>query len=160
MAKLSYAEARSYDRRLPFPASLDQDYLIHVENDRGPFIFNEETQQEKDLKVIYPGVNDPELHYPILPTDYILSVPKYDKVVNGHKLVAVLVFHERYGTNVMPFFVNVDSGEMFLSGLPWCIDYPQALAFERTEKGIQFLYRSETFNSVWEQREIPESWFS
>jgi len=158
MTTPSYDEIRSWDERVPFPASVTYETLLLSDTENDVYLFDQETQTRTNVRLEYPKVDDNELRYDILPSDKIIRLPEFNK---SDTVLAVLLFHERFGTNVMPFLLDTETGVMTLSGTPWSFDFEShsAIAFKRSESGkslLVFFHGQED----WEKKSIPTEWFS
>jgi hypothetical protein len=152
-------EAERQDRRIPFPASLDDRYMLDCKEDHKPYVFDEQEQKEIPVEFLYSKLADGTRytadkynHHGWEPTifkrDTIIRMPVYDHTFHGKRWLALVLFNFYCGENLYPCLLCPSTGEMRVVGNMCCVDYPIPFSFCLTEdgKGVQVYQESDEPN--------------
>lgn len=134
------------DERVPFPAALDNRYLIHCEESGKPYIHDERTQEDKPLDVNYSKMVNGERfdcgNYNYVcwnPTvskyDKIIRFPQFDTFYNGNQWLAMFLFNDAHGVNAIPCIVCPELAKMRVVHFMENYDYPYSYSFRQSKEG-------------------------
>jgi hypothetical protein len=148
---------------IPFPASLNDEYLIHCYDEDEPqrenrgkaVIIHEETQKETVIDFRYPKMENGERYTkddynivgwtPEIKTDYeILRMPEYDHRFKGKNWIALFFKRIHYGHDIIPCILCIETGKLRVAGNAYIFDYPYVHSYKKTGKGKDLLIFEES----------------